>query len=562
VADLKPSTIEALNEFLPAAWSHGNPVDILGDATAEMYARAVETVSRDSGADGILAILAPQDMTDPTETAKKLAPFANIPNKPMLASWMGGEMVADGVDLLSKAEIPTFPYPDSASETFAAMWRQSEALKALYETPEVREKVALGHEREDLVESIIQNALSETRELLTEEESKRILRAYGIPTVETKIATTPEEAAQAANGLGYPVVLKLHSKTITHKSDVGGVLLNLNEPEDVKEGFEKIRSRVSAEDFQGVTVQKMIQAEGIEVILGSSIDPQFGPVILFGSGGKFVEIYRDRALGLPPLNATLARRLMQETKVYDVLQGVRGQKSVDMAKLEKIVMDFSELIVSHPHIAECDINPLIASTDKITALDARIVLSEQPVKGAVIRPYPSEYVSELMLKNGDRVVVRPIRPEDEPMVIRFHEELSQETVRARYFEEMTFSERTSHHRMIRICHSDYDREILLVAIMNEEIIAAARLKKIPLTPIADFKLVIIDRMQHQGLGTILLKKSLEIAKEEGIKTIDTQILKDNFIMEKLLKKSGFTLTESQKHPHLVNASLAMKSFYH
>jgi len=559
VADLKPSTIEALSEFLPEAWSHGNPVDILGDATAKTYAKAVELVSRDPEADGILAILAPQDMTDPTDTAQKLTPFADNKGKPILASWMGGGVVEEGVEILSRANIPTFAYPDSASEIFAAMWRQSQALKDLYETPEVREKVALGHEREHAVDSIIQNALQESRELLSEEESKRVLSAYGIPVVETAIATTSEEAVRAAEDIGYPVVLKLHSKTVTHKSDVGGVILNLSDREGVKEGFQKIQGKVSAEEFDGVAVQKMIKAEGTEVILGSSIDPQFGPVILFGSGGKLVEIYRDRALGLPPLNATLARRLMRETKVYDVLKGVRGEKSVDMALLEKIVMDFSELIVSHPNIAECDINPLSASSNQIVALDARIVLSKEAVKGAVIRPYPSQYASELTLKSGETVIVRPIRPEDEPMVIRFHEELSQETVRARYFEELTFSERTSHHRMIRICHSDYDREILLVAILKDEIIAAARLKKIPLSKIADFKLVIIDRMQGQGLGTALLKKSLEVAKEEGIKTIETQILRDNTAMEKLLKRAGFALTESRKHPRLVNASLTVQN---
>ncbi len=557
IATLESQTIDRLNQILPPAWSHGNPVDILGDASAETYAQAVKILSEDKNTDGILAVLAPQDMTDPTETAKKLVPYGQLPGKPFLASWMGGEVVQKGRELLSRAQIPNFDYPDSASKTFAVMWRQSRALQGLYETPKSRESVEAASDRETVAEAIIQSALKEKRTILTEEESKRILEAYAIPTVATVVATSFDQAAKAADQIGYPVVLKLHSKTITHKSDVGGVLLNLQSSQEVAKGFETIRQAVQENDFDGVTVQKMVLHKGTEVILGSSIDPQFGPVILFGSGGKFVEIYKDRVLGLPPLNATLARKMMQETKVYDVLRGVRGDKGIDFEALEQVMVAFSELISHHLHISECDINPLLASEKQLIALDARIVLSDQPVQAPVIRPYPSEYIFETDLPNGDRVTIRPIRPEDEPLVIRFHEELSEETVKARYFQELTFEERTSHYRMIRICHSDYDREILLIAVKDGEIVAAGRLKKIAPRQIADFKLVVVDKMQKKGLGKIMLERCIEVALQEKIETIETQILSRNFAMEKLLKKAGFQLIPSRKNPHLVNATLTL-----
>lgn len=561
MAELAPETIEKLNSFLPDAWSHANPVDLLGDAGPDRYAKAIEVVAKDPNTDGILVILSPQDMTDVIGTAECLKPYAQIPGKPILASWMGGKVVEKGIDILSKENIPTFSYPDSASKIFAAMWRQNYALQALYETPEIREDVKGMQERIHKTEEIIQKALKEGRELLTEEESKKVLSAYSIPTVETIVATSPAEAAQAAEKIGYPVVLKLHSETITHKSDVGGVLLNLKDKKSVEEGFARIKTSVakkaSAKDFLGVTVQKMISLEGYEIILGSSLDAQFGPVILFGTGGQLVEVFKDRSLGLPPLNATLAKRLMSETKIYKALQGVRGRKTIDFAKLEQILISFSELVVSHPHITECDINPLLASSEQLIALDARIVLSPKPISQPVIRPYPSEYISTSRLKDGTEVILRPIRPEDEPLIMDFHHQLSKETVKARYFKEMTLEERTTHERMIRICHSDYDREIVLLAVMDSQILGIIRLSKIPLTKTATIKLIIIDKMQRKGLGSKLLSTILKIAKKEGMKEIQVQISSDNEAMKKMLTREGFTLKASQKNPQIINATFSI-----
>lgn len=561
MAVISPETIEALNQFLPAAWSHGNPVDLLGDASAERYAKAIEIVAKDPQIDGILTILSPQDMTDATKTAECLVPYHSIPDKPMLASWMGGEVVQKGSEILSSANIPVFEYPDDASKTFALMWRQKRALQALYETPAIRGSYSAVEMRMKKTDHIIEKALQEGRELLTENESKQILAVYDIPIVQTKVASSVEEAMKAAEEIGFPVVLKLHSNTITHKTEVGGVILNLQNKESVKAAFNQIKTSVfekaGKEHFLGVTVQKMIRLEGYEIILGSTIDVQFGPVILFGSGGQLVEVYKDSSLGLPPLNSTLAKRLMSSTQIYEALKGVRGRKAVDLAQLEQILISFSELVTAHPHIKECDINPLLASADQIIALDARIVISKTPVAIPVIRPYPSQYISQHKLKNGESVTFRPVRAEDEPLLVSFHKGLSEKTVQARYFEKMNLKERVDHDRMIRICQADYDREIFLIAVKGEKMLGGARLRKIPLTSIAYFTIILLDEVQRQGLGSQLLDASLHIAKEEKTQIVLVQILKDNIAMKKMLERKGFTLTPDEKNPEIVNARLKL-----
>lgn len=556
MATLSQDTVEKLSAFLPNAWSHGNPVDLLGDADPTRYEKAFEIVAKDPNVDGILVILSPQDMTDSVGTAKSLIPYAKWSDKPLLASWMGGAEIAEGEKILSDAGIPSFPYADSASRTFASMWKQQYAIEALYETPEIREGSNVRSDRIPAVETIIEKALSEGRELLTEEESKRVLLAYGIPTVTTVVAKTKEAAVKEADKIGYPVVLKLHSETITHKSDVGGVILNLKEKAAVQSAFETIRGNVPSADFQGVTVQKMINLKkGYEIIIGSSIDPQFGPVLLFGTGGELVEVYKDRALGLPPLNATLAKRLMSGTKIYEALKGVRGRKPVDMGALEEVLISFSELIVNHPKITELDINPLVISDTDMIALDARVVLSKKKQPRPAIRPYPSNYISHHGAKTGDPILIRPIRPDDEPILIDFHRKLSKETVKARFFEEMTLEERIGHERLIRVCHSDYDRDLLLLAIKEGNAVGALRLVKAPVPTEASIKLVIIDEMQGQGLGSLLLEQAIEIAKKEGYRLLKVQLFANNERMKTLLKKRGFTLTPSKQGKELLDGEL-------
>ncbi len=568
---LSTKTIETLDQVLPPAWSHSNPVDILGDASAERYAQTIDVLIKDPVSDGLLVILSPQDMTDPTATAVRIKQLVKSNGKPLLASWMGGETVRKGAEILSNAKIPVFEYPDSAAKTFATMWRYSQNIQSLYEFP-VIDPAVMAEEENFLLEGqpghakkLIQQVQQEGRTLLTEFESKQILEDYHIPVVKTLVAYKAHEAVNVAKELGFPIVLKLFSQTITHKTDVGGVKLNLKTPEEVAQAFHEIHASVTekagAEHFEGVTVQRMIKlAGGYELILGSSTDPQFGPVLLFGMGGQLVEVFKDRALAIPPLNFNLAKQLMQKTKIYEALEGVRGRKAVDLDKLAEMLINFSQLIVENPRIKECDINPLFASDEEIIALDARVVLHEADVPShqlprLAIRPYPAAYVRSCKLNNGLSVTLRPIRPEDEMLITQFHRELSEHSVRQQYFEFMSLDERVAHERLIRICFTDYDREWGIVAEMNQpqkHIIGIGRLARIPDTSTARLTMTIVDAYHGLGLGTQLMQHLLHIAEQEKIEVVDAYILSENAGMLKICQQMGFKFSQD-KDPLVVHA---------
>jgi acetyltransferase len=557
LADLSKETMEAFNKILPPTWSHNNPVDIIGDAKPELYAKALEIASKDPNTDGMMVILTPQAMTDPTATAECLKPYANIPNKPVIASWMGADMVSKGEDILNAASIPTFKYPDRAARSFYYMWRYSENLRSLYETPSMPQDDSHGEIDREKAAAIIAEVRKSGRTLLTEFESKKLLAAYGIPTVETHIATTENDAVKQAARLGFPVVLKLHSETITHKTDVGGVQLNLRTASAVRQAYKAIETsctkKVGKEHFQGVTVQPMIKLDGYEIIIGSSIDPQFGPVLLFGTGGQLVEVFKDRALGLPPLNVTLARRMMERTKIYTALKGVRGRKATNIAAIEQLLVRFSQLVVEQPWIAEIDINPLLVSSERIFALDGRVVLHdlktpEDQLPKSAIRPYPIQYASPWKLKNKAPVAIRPIKPEDEPLLVKFHETLSEESVYNRYFQALKLSQRITHERLTRICFNDYNREIALVAELKvakgeeKRILGVGRLSKQHDHGMAEFAVLVNDEWHGQGLGTELLRRLVEIGKAEKLTRISGQILAENHAMHHICRKVGFKVT--------------------
>ena len=566
LAEVSKGTIEELNKILPSAWSHNNPVDVLGDASAETYAKTLEIAGRDPNSDGLLVILTPQAMTDCTGTAEKLKAFGHIEGKPVLASWMGGRDVAAGEQILNNAGIPTFPYPDTAARVFSQMWRYADNLRALYETPvpsaDVDDLESGRAKAKALIESIKQSG----RTILTEAESKELLGCYGIPTVVTRIAKTEAESVKLAKTIGFPVVLKLYSETITHKTDVGGVQLNLKDEADVRRAFKAIKSacveKAGAKHFQGVTVQKMIRlADGYEIILGSSIDPQFGPVLLFGMGGQLVEIFKDKALGLPPLNTTLARRMMETTKIYQALKGVRGRKSVNLAALEHLLVGFSQLVAEQTWIREIDINPLFASADDLVALDARVILhdpktKEEQLPKLAIRSYPTRYVSAWKMKDGTPVTIRPIRPEDEPLLVEFHQTLSEESVYHRYFSQIKLDQRIAHERLVRICFNDYDREIALVAEYKDSktrrrlIIGVARLSKARGLNEGEFAMIIGDPWQKHGLGTEMLKRVIQIGKNEKLKRITAEIMADNVGMQHVSRKVGFKFVHEAGGPDL------------
>jgi acetyltransferase len=569
--ELTPETMEALNQVLPAAWSRNNPVDILGDAAPERYAKALEIVAKDPNADGMLVILTPQSMTDPTKTAEQLKPYAKIEGKPVIASWMGGTEVAAGEEILNRAGIPTFPYPDTAARAFVYMWRDSYNLKGLYETP-----MALASEEAEAdrkkADSIIQTVRKSGRTILTEFESKQLLATYGIPTVETHVAADVETAVVLAKKIGFPVVLKLYSETITHKTDVGGVVLNLRNEEAVRNAFHSIetsvRDKVGIQHFQGVTVQPMAKLDGYEIIIGSSADPQFGPVLLFGMGGQLVEVFKDRALALPPLTTTLARRMMEQTKIYTALKGVRGRKPVDLAGLEQLLVRFSQLVVEQRWIKEIDINPLLASPERLIALDARVVVYGQEVSEAAlpklaIRPYPVKYVGSWTMKDGTPVTIRPIRPEDEPLMVKFHETLSDRTVYQRYLHMLKLSQRVAHERLTRICFIDYDREMALVAETKDpatgepRVVAVGRLKRAHGANEAEFALILSDEFQGRGLGSELLRRVLDVARGEKLSRVTGDILPDNMVMQRICEKLGFELKRSVEDP-VVKAALNLE----
>jgi acetyltransferase len=562
VAEITPETLEALNGILPSAWSHNNPIDILGDAAPDRYAKALEIAAKDPNADGMLVILTPQAMTDPTKTAEQLRPYAKIEGKPVIASWMGGTEVAAGEEILNRAGIPTFPYPDTAARAFNYMWRYSYNLRGLYETPiaPTSEEAEADRARAD---SIIQAARKSGRTILTEYESKQLLATYGIPTVETRIAASEEAAVAAAAEIGYPIVLKLYSETITHKTDVGGVQLNLRDEAAVRKAYKAIESSVSEkvgrQHFQGVTVQPMIKLDGYEIIIGSSVDPQFGPVLLFGMGGQLVEVFKDRALALPPLTTTLARRMIEQTKIYTALKGVRGRKPVDLAALEQLLVRFSQLVVEQPWIKEIDINPLLASDERLIALDARVVaygtdVKKEKLPRLAIRPYPTKYVAPWKMKDGTEVCIRPIRPEDEPLLAKFHETLSDRSVYQRYLHMMKLSQRVAHERLTRICFIDYDREMALVAEHKDpktgeaQVIAVGRLKKAHGTNEAELAVIISDEYQGHGLGSELIRRLLDVARDEKLGRITGDVLPDNFAMQHVCEKLGFQLKRDPEDP--------------
>jgi acetyltransferase len=560
LTEISEQTMAELNEFLPSAWSHNNPIDILGDASPELYAKTLAVASKDKNADGLLVILTPQDMTDPTRTAEQLRQAAtSLGRKPVLASWMGGADVAAGVSILNRASIPTFPYPDTAAQVFNYMWHYSYNLKGIYETPSLPVSSDAEAMHRNRARQLIDEVREKGRTILTEFESKQIFNAYGIPTVETRLAATADDAVKQAAEIGYPIVLKLNSETITHKSDVKGVQLNLQSEEAVRAAFETIRAAVTerhgAEHFQGVTVQPMLKLEGYELIIGSSIDAQFGPVLLFGTGGVLVEVYKDRALALPPLNTTLARRMMEQTKVWEALQGVRGRQPVDTEALQRLLVRFSQLVVEQRWIKEIDINPLLASPAQIIALDARVVLhdpttNEDDLPRSAIRPLPTRYSAPFVLHNDEEVYIRPIRPEDEPMMASFNRTLSPYSIYLRYFHPVSPAQLMSHEQLAMLCFVDYDREMALVAERKDDrgrtqIVGMGQLTKLQGTDDGEFAILIGDQYQRTGLGTELLARLIQIGRDEKLERIVAEILPENEGMRRVCQKLGFAFSKVQ-----------------
>ncbi|CBK21833.2 uncharacterized protein [Blastocystis hominis] len=538
LAKVSPEAMEQYNSFLPAAWSHSNPVDVLGDAPPEMYAKALKVAGDDHESDGMLVILTPQSVTKPTETAVELAKYAHIEGKPVLASWMGGNDLEKGRQILREAGIPVFESPDTAAKIFNFCWEYSSHLNELYEVP----KAPLHSADPSEAQKIIEKALAEGRNLLTENESKQLLASYGIPVVQTVVCETVEKAVETAEGMKYPVVVKLNSETITHKSDVGGVQLNIRDKEGVVTAWNTIRNNLEKlgklDGFQGVTVQRQLNlSDGYELIFGCNLDNQVGPVIVFGTGGTLVEVYKDSNMALPPLNTAQARHCMSKTKIYKALKGVRGKAPCDLDLLDQVFVRFSELISDQHWIKELDINPMLATPTDIIALDARVVLHApgtpvEKLSYTAVRGYPHQYVSSVEV-DGKELAVRPIRADDEPKMAEFEQALSEATVAAYMGEAVSVETRTSHKRLIPVCHVDYDRQVPLIVLEGEKVVALARVAKVPLTERATLQLEVADAYQKKGLGKKLVAKCVEAAQKEGVKELVMKYFEENEAMKKL-----------------------------
>jgi acetyltransferase len=552
--ELNNRIIEELNEFLPSFWSHSNPIDILGDASDELYFKTIEILSKNKDIGGILAILTPQYMTKPLEVAKKLKSFSKL-DKPFFTSFIGGKNIEEAKKILANENIVNFSFPEDACKTFAKLCKYSNNLKNLYETP-LREEVLIDENRKEKVKEILNNVVKEKRNLLDEYESKKILEAYAIPIVDTFLAKTRDESVKYAEKIGFPVVLKIYSKTITHKKEVGGVKLNLTSSRAVEKAFDEIYNSIKKlnkeNDFLGVTVQKMINAEGFELILGSLVDNEFGPVILFGSGGSLVEVYKDKAIGIAPLNTNLASNMIKETKIYKALK----KSEIHLENIQKILVKLSELVLDFPMIKELDINPLLASKDKVIALDARVVLYHKTEKivPPSIRAYPSKYIFQDTLKNNEKITFRPILAQDESLLKDFYQDISKNTIKQRYYKTLHYNELIAHEKLSRLCFNDYDREIAIVALKKDEIIAVARLSKL-LENDASFSLIVKDSYHNLGLGKKLLSMIIKIAKEENIDNLVSVMFDDNLAMLNICKKLNFSF---KKEKNIIYSHLKLK----
>lgn len=548
LARLSAATLDGLDALLPASWSHGNPVDVLGDAPPQRLAAALRRLLADEGVDAVLVILTPQAMTDPTTAADAVAAEAGGSRVPVLASWMGGTSVRAGEQRLSAAGIPTYRTPEQAVHALMHLVSYGRNRTVLDETPRdvpIRFTADRGRVRE-----LIDRVPDATRRLLPERESKQWLAAYGIPVVETEAAASADAAATVAQQFGFPVVLKVLSPEITHKTDVGGVRLGLRSEADVRQAFDDIRRTVEQKrpdaHIEGVTVQPMAATSGgVELILGSKLDATFGAVLLLGLGGTAAELLGDRVLELPPLNERLARRMTESLRSRPLLTGFRGRPAVDLDRLIEVLIRFSYLIADAPEIAEFDINPLLATPGGVLALDARAVVARRTVRQfshLAIRPYPEQFTAELSTRSGLRVRVRPIRPEDEPQWCRYLARCSAESIHGRFgglFREAT------HSMAARYCVVDYDRELPIVAEVCDggatELVGVGRLVADADHTTAELAILVADSRQRQGIGTLLAEYCVRIAPAWGVRRLVAETAVGNRPMQTILQRSGFTL---------------------
>lgn len=562
MAVLSEPTIEQLNAVLPATWSHGNPVDVIGDATAERYVNALEICLKDKAVDGVLVILTPQAMTRPLEVAKGVAEVGAKANKPVLTCWMGEGQVHEAREHLRRAGLPSFHTPEAAVEAFSYLTAYYRNQQLLLQTPgPVGRRLPPDTEGARM---IIEGALSEGRRVLSETESKAVLGAFHIRTGPAVVVRSPGEALVQAESMGFPVALKIDSPDITHKSDAGGVRLGISNAQAVRSAYndiiEQVHARRPEATINGVTVEPMeLRPNGRELLVGLISDPVFGPVITFGAGGTSVEVMGDRAVSLPPLNHFLVEDLIRRTRISKSLTAFRHMPPADMAALENVLLRVSEMACELPWVQELDINPLIVDENGATAVDARLVVDYHGVSRGryehmAIYPYPVHLITNWQLPDGTNVVIRPIRPEDAVIEQAFVRNLSE---RAKYMRFMQTIEELTPSMLARFTQIDYDREMALIATTEKDgqevQIAVCRYITQPDGLSCEFAVVVADAWQHRGVGHRLMAQLIEAARDRGLRVMEGDILADNYEMLTLAESLGFTVTTTDEDPKVKHA---------
>jgi len=557
LSELSKETIAKLNENLPAYWSHRNPVDVLGDARAKRVAKATQIVLEDPNTDAVLVILTPQAMTNPNATAKEISALVGLTNKPILAAWLGGKSMHEADDILVEAGIPSYKTPEQAIQAFMTMVSYSRNLEILYETPRdvpvefIVDRVKLRSEFEQIIRK--------SEAVLSEEISKTILESYGIATTKPYKSSSAKEAVSIATNIGYPVVMKIDSPDITHKSDVGGVMLNISDHQQVKKAFRQITEAAVIHQpsarIEGVTVQRMFSSkDAVELILGIKKDKVFGTVLMVGMGGVTAELFGDKVLGFPPLNESLARRMLESLKIYPLLKGYRGSKPKNTDQLIQVLIRLSYLAADYPEILELDINPLLITSAEVIALDGRIIIDpgtvrqeNHPYAHLAMLPYPEKLVKPITLEDGTNLLLRAIKPEDEPLWLSMIGRCSKDSLYSRF---RYFFHWQSHEAATRFCYNDYDREIAIVAEMNEgdskKLLGVGRLIADPDHESVEYAILIEDAWQKKDLGNLLTDYCLEIANSWNLKRFIAQTTTDNKRMISVFRKRGFDIRINAK----------------
>lgn len=546
LAALSPATLPRINRLLPRGASAANPVDVFGDASAERFARALELVLADDGVDAALAILAPQFLTEPTESARRTAAIAGVQPKPVLAVWLGAASVREGARLLAREGIPTYDSPEGAVAALKQLDLYARNLEAIYETP--RDVPADYPGGRATARQTTRRVLGAEGPALPESASKAILQAYGIPTAMSELASSADAAAAIAQRIGYPVVLKIDQQAQAPRPRMAGVSLNLKSEEELRRAFERMSAIRVAGAPASLCVQRMVvKVESVELYLASTRDPTFGTAIIVGLGGVGREVHADRSFGLPPLNERLARRMLLELRSWPLLTGRGAARPWPVDRLVEVLIRFSHLVTDHPGILRADVDPLLVSEDEIVALEARIETRPAPLDPGprpfhhlAIRPYPEEFARDAVLKDGSKVHLRPIRPEDEPRWREMVDRCSPESLRLRFFGAFRAS---THEAAVRFCVLDYDRELAIVAENADsnprELVGVARLAADVEHEQAEFAVLVIDSWQGRGLGRLLLDYMLEIAPQWGVERIVAETLPENYRMTALFDKVGF-----------------------